>query len=263
MKEKIRRAVKKLLLSDSANKVLDPLNLDSTAYKYWIVERIEEKLKTLSPKEAVKLAMDIDNEIYHVGRRASLRYGNGIHTKHKHINFHEFFQKNIKPGENILDVGSSTGDLASDLAKYAAPGKVIGIEIEKDRVKEASKRYKNITNLSFVFGDATDKQALPSFKVDTITLSNVLEHIDKRVDFLKQLIRIYKPKKVLIRVPTFERDWRVPLKKEVEVDYRLDVTHYIEFTKDEFIKEMKEAGLDLIDLDISWGEFRAVLKPKK
>jgi hypothetical protein len=36
----------------------------------------------------------------------------------------------------------------------------------------------------------------------------------------------------------------VPLKKEIGADYRLDQTHYIEYTLEELRQEMDEAGLE-------------------
>ena len=68
---------------------------------------------------------------------------------------------------------------------------------------------------------------------------------------------MYNPQKILLRVPIFERDWRVPLKEELGVDYRLDQTHFIEYRQDEFWKEIKEAGFEVDHFVVKWGEIWA------
>ena len=98
--------------------------------------------------------------------------------------------------------------------------------------------------------------------VNVITLSNVLEHIENRTELLTDLNNIYKPEKFIIRVPMFDRDWRVPLKKEIGIDYRLDNTHYIEYTQKDFISEIDKANLVINHIQINWGEIWAIITPK-
>lgn len=245
------------------NKLLkkDPMTLNPKDFKDQIIQMIKQKSDSISPEEAAKMVMEIDNELYQFEGVVARRFGEGIHPKHKHIKYHEFFTKNINRNDNILDIGSSNGELASDIAKKANPGMVYGIEIEEWHVNEAKKL--NIPNLKISLGDATKEEDLPDTKIDIITLSNVLEHIENRPELLKKLVNKYNPKKVLIRVPSFQRDWRVPFKKELGVDYRLDDTHFIEFTNDTFSEEMSRAGLNIKSLENVWGEIWAILEPKK
>jgi hypothetical protein len=71
------------------------------------------------------------------------------------------------------------------------------------------------------------------------------------------------PERILIRVPLFERDWRVPLKKELGVEWRLDDTHETEYTLESFASEMQEAGLAVKHLEVRWGEIWVELFPSK
>ena len=50
-------------------------------------------------------------------------------------------------------------------------------------------------------------QRVAGIKADVIVLSNVLEHIEHRVSFLKSLVSEVRPQKVLIRVPYFKREY--------------------------------------------------------
>lgn len=233
--------------------------MDSQIEKYIgeILGIINSKCNELSPVEAAKFIMELDNRLYLLEGSISVRYGGGQHTKHKHINYHEFFKDNINSGENVLDIGSSRGELTSDIADKAFPGTVYGIEIVETQLNEAKSRYQR-SNLHFILGDAT-KIDLPEIKFNAITLSNVLEHIEFRVEFLKKLKDKYNPEKFIIRVPMFERDWRVPFKKELGIDYRLDDTHFIEYSREIFEEEATGAGLTIKSIDIRWGEIWTVL----
>jgi len=91
----------------------------------------------------------------------------------------------------------------------------------------------------------------------------VLEHIEHRVDFLKRIIRQVnwareEQKRFLFRVPQIDREWLVPYKKEMGVEYRLDPTHYVEYTLESFTKEMDEAGIRIINVDTRFAEIYAV-----
>ncbi len=235
------------------------LKLGSEELTDLVIDTLKTKAETLSPQDALKLYFGVENKLYLQEGNAAIRYGNGIHTKHRHINYHKFFQDNIESGQSILDIGSNNGELTSDIAKKANPGKVIGIEIQEEKYKNAINTY-HADNLQFIHGDAT--KDLPDQHFDIITFSNVLEHIEDRPGILKIMVAKYKPKKFIIRVPLFERDWRVPLKKEIGIDYRLDDTHFIEYTQEIFKEEMEAAGLNIKSLDIRWGEIWAVVTPK-
>jgi 2-polyprenyl-3-methyl-5-hydroxy-6-metoxy-1,4-benzoquinol methylase len=92
--------------------------------------------------------------------------------------------------------------------------------------------------------------------VDVVILSNVLEHIEKRIDFLRKIQERCQPDYFLIRVPMYERDWRIPLQDELGLDYFLDSTHFIEYRFEELEKELGEAGLKIETVKIGWGEYR-------
>jgi 2-polyprenyl-3-methyl-5-hydroxy-6-metoxy-1,4-benzoquinol methylase len=214
----------------------------------------------LAPREALKFLFEFENKLYLLEGESSVKYGGGIHTKHTHIKYHDFFVKNIKPNERVLDIGSGNGFLSYDIATKVREVKVTGIEINEKNIKFARSHYKH-ANLSFIKGDFSTE--LPKGEFDAIILSNVLEHIEERVEFLKILRRRFRPKRFIIRVPSFERDWRVPLKKELNLDYMLDSTHFIEYTQENFMIEMHRAGLKIINLERRWGEIWCVAEPTK
>ena len=234
------------------------INYETDELHSFLFSIIREKCNYLSPFESLKFLFELENKVYQLAGKESVRFGNGIHSKHRHIGYHRFFTNNLDVGSNVLDVGCSTGELSNDIAGKVYPGKVFGVEIEKEKVVKAREEY-NKDNLTFIHGNIFN--TMPPVKIDVITLSNVLEHIENRVELLASFLHKYEPKKILIRVPAFDRDWRVPMKKELGIDYRLDTTHCIEYRPNEFDTEMTESGLTIVEKKVNWGEIWAVLVP--
>lgn len=242
----------KLIICRAFNKV------SHVAAVEFIMKFITPVVQQSIPEKALKFLFELENRLYILEGTASVRYGNGVHTKHRHINYHQFFINNLTVGDNVLDIGSGIGLLAYDMVRHVPDVKVTGIELNELNVKFASENYRH-PNLRFIHGDAlTD---LPDEKFDVIVLSNVLEHLECRVDFLKKVIVLTCPRQLIIRVPLFERDWRVPLKKELGVEYRLDSTHCIEYLQEEFFSELSCAGLQQKHVEIRWGEIWSVVEP--
>jgi hypothetical protein len=98
---------------------------------------------------------------------------------------------------------------------------------------------------------------------DIIVLSSVLEHLEDRSDFLKSLAKKFRPKKFLIRVPTFEQHYFKALKRELGLFAFVDSTHVIEYSPDIFKAEMAQANLIVDHLEIRWGDIWAECIPDK
>lgn len=216
------------------------------------------KAKSLPPNDSLVFLFGIDKFLYGLEGNEAIRYGNGEHPKHRHLGYHNFFFENIDYDSSILDFGCGNGALALDIAKNSKAASIYAIDINPKNIETAKAKYFH-PNIRYVCGDGLVD--LPSLNFDTIVLSNVLEHIKDRVKLLNKLNEKYKPKKFLIRVPSFERDWRVPLKKEIGVDYRLDDTHFIEYLFPEFENEIFESNLRLSKVYFKWGEIWAVAIP--
>jgi len=221
---------------------------------------IRSSAKRTNSIDSLKFLLELDRQIYSLTGQESVRYGDGIHTKHKHIQYHQFFIKNTDPDTTVLDIGCGNGSLAYDVVSSVKDVKILGIDINETNIELAKKNYLH-SNLTFVAGDALND--LPDMKFDTVFLSNVLEHLPNRIEFLKLIQEQINPSRYVLRVPLFERDWRVPLMKELGLDYRLDSTHQIEYTQDEFFNELQNAGLRPEDFEIRWGELWAVARPSK
>ena len=179
----------------------------------------------------------------------------GTHPKHRLMKYHDFFLNNINPSDTVLDVGCGSGSVAYDVAKKAK--RVIGIDIDEDKIRDAKKNFL-LDNIEYVCGDIKNWSFKQKF--DVIMLSNVLEHIEDRIKFLKKIKRLGG--KFLIRVPMLNRSWVVLYKKELGIEYRLDKTHQIEYTVEGLIMELEKAGLKISNYSIQFGEIWAVVASK-
>ena len=94
-------------------------------------------------------------------------------------------------------------------------------------------------------------------RFDFVILSNVLEHLDNRIELL---VRIRDVADILLfRVPMIDRSWLAVYTKRINLEYRLDKTHCIEYTLNSFINELSSAGLKIISHSIQFGEIWAVV----
>lgn len=206
-------------------------------------------------KAIIKAFVKIDNLSYWVITKLAVIDNGGVHPKHDILNYHQFFLDQVLPTDRVVDIGCGKGENAYDIAKKAK--EVTGIDISENCIKLASKV--NVReNLTYVQGDALTYDFKNKF--DVIVLSNVLEHIDERVKFLKS-IRTLAPK-LLLRVPMITRDWIVVYKKNEGLEYRLDPTHYTEFTLPQLQDEIAQGGWQIDSYSVQYGEFWGVLVKK-
>ena len=187
----------------------------------------------------------------------AVRYGQGVHPKHRLTRYHDFFVARVKPGQRVLDVGCGNGYLAHRLAADAG-AEVLGVDILPANIEKARKLHAH-PRARFETGDIL--RAVPAGGFDVVVMSNVLEHLPDRAALLRRLAAETGASSFLIRVPDFERDWSVPLKKELGIDWRSDSTHETEHTIAEFEAEIAQAGLRIRELRAVWGEIWAALTP--
>jgi hypothetical protein len=104
-------------------------------------------------------------------------------------------------------------------------------------------------------------EGLPEKTFSVVVLSNILEHIEDRLFFLDKIRDKVNPRKILIRVPFYKRDWKVPMKKELGISYFNDPGHYVEYTEDGLREELARAGYSITEKIIRWGEIWATAIP--
>ena len=98
----------------------------------------------------------------------------------------------------MLDVGCGKGELAYDLAERSG-ATVVAIDASPWMLEFARARFSH-PNVTYVQADAAEY--VPEQPVDVAILSNVLEHIESRVELLRALRERAGARRLLIRVPS-------------------------------------------------------------
>ena len=197
--------------------------------------------------------LQIDTDVTGLINETAITYGGGVHAKHRLMRYHDFFVDRIRPGERVLDLGPGNGAVAHSVATRSS-AVVVGLDLNEDNVASAQRMFPH-SSLTFVVGEAPED--IPAERFDVVIMSNVLEHLEHRVQFLRLVQERVSPSRWLLRVPMFDREWRVAMRKELGLYYFGDPTHATEYTQASFEVEMQEASFKINELQINWGEIWA------
>lgn len=223
------------------------------AFRFWLSVLAADP----DTRRGVKDLLISYDDAYHAVDRAAIRYDGGIHVKHRLTHYHDFFVDRVNAGDRVLDIGSGKGELASDLVTISG-ATVVGVDHDPGHVAFARQRFTH-PNLQFFEGEVLEW--LPDGHFDVVVLSNVLEHLDGRVAFLRRAVSSATPDRFLFRVPVYERDWTVPLRDEVGLLAYWDSDHTVEYSPETFTAELADAGLQVDELLLRWGEIWASARP--
>lgn len=233
------------------------MSLGDDLFRTALTTVLGRRLKRMSSKAALRFLLALDNDLYALQGTSAVRYGGGVHPKHRLTGYHDFFVSRLREGERVLDVGCGAGELAWDMAERANV-EVVAMDLDPQKISQA-KRLRPHPRVLYRQGDVLE--GCPEGSYDVVVLSNVLEHLEARTGFLRKLGESTGAARFLVRVPLYDRDWRVPLKRELGLDHRLDPTHVVEYTREGFLEEMEEAGLEVREMELRWGEIWAEAVP--
>jgi SAM-dependent methyltransferase len=232
---------------------MTPFRLLPPVVRRRLVQLISRAAAAGTPAPALRELLTMDADISGQIDLIALSYGDGVHVKHRIMRYHDFFVERITAGERVLDIGCGYGAVAFSIASRTG-AEVVGLDLEAANVAKARTLFAH-DRLTFVHGEAP--QTLPPGRFDVIVMSNVLEHIEHRVAFLREVQKRATPARWLIRVPMFNRDWRPALRQELGLYGYGDPTHFTEYTRESFESEMREAGFVIRHLQVNWGEIWA------
>lgn len=208
-------------------------------------------------RRAVRELLTSYDDVYRALDGAAIRYDGGVHPKHRLTRYHEFFVDRVRPGERVLDIGSGKGELAYDLATLSGAN-VVGVDNDPGHLAFARSRF---PHQALRFYEANVLEWLPEGHFDVIVLSNVLEHLRARAQFLRRVVASTTPSRLLFRVPVYGREWTVPLKDEVGLRGYWDSDHEVEYDPDGFSAELLDAGIEVKEMQLAWGEIWAAAEP--
>ena len=208
-------------------------------------------------RNAMRELLEVYADAYYAMDRAAIAYDGGVHVKHRLTRYHDFFVENVRAGERVLDVGCGKGELAWDLAERGG-ATVVAIDRARWALDFARANFSH-PRVTYVESDALSYDADGPF--DAAVLSNVLEHVGPRVELLRSLRERADVGRLLVRVPAIDRDWVVPLREELGLEHFSDPEHEVEYTPDLLRHELAQAGWEMGEPRLVWGEIWVVAPP--
>ena len=118
-----------------------------------------------------------------------------------HRRLRKIYQFLVPPGQKVLEIGCSTGDLLSRLK----PSLGVGIDLSGQMVKRGAKRYPRI---HFMQGDA--HHLCLNKKFDVIILSDLVNDLWDVQSVFEEIREIATPRTRII-INTYSRLWELPL----------------------------------------------------
>jgi ubiquinone/menaquinone biosynthesis C-methylase UbiE len=100
----------------------------------------------------------------------------------------------LKPGQIVADIGAGTGVFSLPLARAVRPGgTAYAVEVDEALLKHIAETAteQGVANIQTVYGDYHDP-LLPA-PVDLAFIHDVLHHIEKRAEYIKNLAGYIKP----------------------------------------------------------------------
>lgn len=179
------------------------------------------------------------------------------HPKIGLMGYPQYFAKFLAAGhDTLVDIGCGHGFAMAQLLEKVVLSKVVMIDHNKNHLDTAKcllQRFNSVVDIQYLHGDLRDF-SYGEYVSPVGFLSNVLEHIEERVDFLKTLSDAGF-ERLLIRVPSVNRHWLVRYARESSVYYFMDRDHKTEYTGDEIRCELMDAGYEIIESVQEYGEY--------
>lgn len=146
----------------------------------------------------------------------------------------------LKPGQNVCDIGVGSGYHAIPISKAVEPGTVFGIDIQPqmlDLLATAAKTHRR-DNLQGILGQVDDVQ-LPDHTCDRMLVVDAYHEFSHPKEMLASMHSALKPDGRLYIVEFRAEDPSVPIKPEHKM------------TKEQVVEEVQgaEAGLRLVGQD--------------
>jgi SAM-dependent methyltransferase len=100
----------------------------------------------------------------------------------------------LRPGMDLLDIGSGPGTITADLAELVAPGRVTALETvpEIAELAGAEAKSRGLSNVDVTVGDV-QRLELPSNCYDVVHAHQVLQHIGDPVAAMCEMMRVCRP----------------------------------------------------------------------
>ena len=185
----------------------------------------------------------------------------------------DFLALNLKQGDRVIDLGSSTGEFLINLNRKVKSLNLIGIDNSKPMLKQAQNKVKayGVDNINFIYADILDydfsnfNAIIANYTLQFIRPLNRPKLVQKIYDGLKNNGYFIFSEKVIFEDKKLDKDiidiYYDYKKKQGYSEYEIVKKRealenvLIPFTIKENISMCKEAGFNSVDTFFQWGNF--------
>ena len=167
-------------------------------------------------------------------QRLMVRYY-GLHPKHIFFPRTEFLRQHVTCEDVLLDLGCGFGILPFLIASHVK--KVIGVDRHPPDPQFAKQNYEHVVQDVNVFLGKGRTGYTVAF------LSHILEHLEDPASALSRLTC----NRVIVIVPRIE-SWEVMVRKDLEVEWRMDPEHYRLYSRNMLREHLLQGGFPIIDV---------------
>lgn len=166
-----------------------------------------------------------------------------IHPKHLvDAHWHSWYLGHLSPGDIVLDVGCANGAHTVKTARQVK--RVIGIDYDVSQLTLAADtvRRRGLDNVHLFAWDLTRAFPFADASFDAVLFLDVLEHLEPRLDVLREIRRVLKPQgRLLVSAPNRDTSWRRRLRRAGLFAFS-DGDHKVEYTREELLAELRAGG---------------------
>jgi len=204
---------------------------------FWLFGRALRKSDSFIARQVLKLMLSVDHSVRRqvIAKLATPSFH--VHPKNV-FNFRvEFFRQNVNCEDVVLDIGSGSGVILTELSDVIAMG--YGLDSDTRQMDENHTRY-DLANIRFLVGDTENfefKKFIADHSVSVVILSHILEHIADAPGFLAKL----SVEVLLICVPSAE-NWEYCLRDDLGLQLLSDPDHEREYTRELLRSHLAVAG---------------------
>lgn len=221
---------------DMGNKKDLKVELEGKTYNLANPKEYKEFNKAVSNKRHIFIYYESDNPL----------------TRFLHFKRLRHILKHIPKDKKILDVGCSYGFFLKMISERREPERVTGVDLNPEDVERA--KSLGLPNSDFYTGDAEDLNFLSPNSMDVVVCTEVLEHVRKPKNALKEFKRVLRPGgKLILTVPN---DKKLHLIKKLIHKFKLgkffknpptgeNSGHLHVFSKKIILKLLEKSGFEI------------------
>lgn len=154
--------------------------------------------------------------------------------------------KLIKKAKKIVDLGCGLGGTLQIFRRLNPGAKLIGVDFSQVAIDRAAGYMRQDKNINFINCDLSSDFPRNISGVEVVYTSQLLEHLDKPVEFLKNVEKILSPGGVVIISTVYRKPWAKYIYKNRRGENVLAPDHINEYNDPEkLLDQVKKAGFEI------------------